>query len=138
MKRETRQKQELQLTSATALDDINRRFKQLNKQLYQLHNSSNRFTSFTTQQTALPASQLNKELYQLHNSTNSFTSFTTQQTALPASRFTNHTIFLSVRCLQKILLRMNRGLDYDVLLFRLMLPLWRSVLALVGLLTLDL
>ncbi len=108
MKRETRQTQELQLTSATALDEINRRFKQLNKQLYQLHNSTNRFTSFTT-----------------------------QQTALPASRFTNHTAFLSVRCLQKILLRMNRGVDDDVLLFRLMLPLWRSVLALVGLLTLD-
>ncbi len=73
----------------------------------------------------------------LNNSTNSFTSFTTQQTALPASRFTKQTIFISVRCLQKILLRMNRGLDDDVLLFRLTLPLWRSELALVAVLTLD-
>ncbi len=38
MKRETRQTQELQLTSSTAFDEINRRFKQLNKQIYQLHN----------------------------------------------------------------------------------------------------
>ncbi len=36
MKRETRQTQELQLTSATAVDEINRRFKQPNKQLYKL------------------------------------------------------------------------------------------------------
>ncbi len=73
MKRETRQTQELQLTSATALDEI--------------------------------------------DSTNSFT---------------NQTAFISVRCLQKILLRTNRGLDDDGLLFCLTLPLWRSVLALVG------
>jgi len=37
----------------------------------------------------------------------------TPQTALPASLITNQTDFISVRLLQKFLLRINRGLDVD-------------------------
>jgi len=62
----------------------------------------------------------------------------TPQTALSVSMITNQIDFISVRSLQKILLRMNWGLD-DVWLkmFYLRSPSWRSVFALVGLLTLT-
>ncbi len=51
---------------------------------------------------------------------------TTPQTALPASVITNHIYFISVTHLQKFLLRINIGLDVDVLLkmFRLRSPSW--------------
>ncbi len=55
----------------------------------------------------------------------------------PASLIINQADLISVRHLQKHLLRINRDLDDDVLLFHLTLPSWWVVFALVGLLTLN-